>query len=226
MSFNDPLFGIGVTGLAYMAGLAVNRWRRSIHPLLVAAGGIIVFLVAAGIPYEDYKAGGDWIEMLLGPATIALGVPFYKNMQRLKRAFVPLLASVSAGTAAGMASAACLVWALGGDRALVPVMMAKSVTTPIAMDIARLLNGKPELAAVFAVLTGLFGSVLGPALLKLCGVRDDISVGAAVGTAAHGIGTGRLVRESELRGSVSGLAMTVAGIVASLFAAVLSVIGS
>ncbi|KIL39861.1 LrgB [Gordoniibacillus kamchatkensis] len=225
MNFNDPLFGIVVTGLAYMAGLAVNRKWPAIHPLLVAAGGIIVFLAATGIPYEAYKVGGDWIEVLLGPATIALGVPFYKNMRRLRHSLAPLLASVSAGTAAGMASAACLVWALGGDRTLVPAMMAKSVTTPIAMDIARMLGGKPELAAVFAVITGLFGSVCGPAFLKLCGVRDDVSVAAAVGTAAHGIGTGRLVRESELRGSVSGLAMTIAGIAGSLFAAVLALIG-
>ena len=39
-----------------------------------------------------------------------------------------------------------------------------------------------------------------------------------MGTSSHGIGTARVIRESELQGGVSGLAMALAGIFTSLLA--------
>jgi putative effector of murein hydrolase len=95
-------------------------------------------------------------------------------------------------------------------------MIPKSVTTPISVELSKLLGGTPELSAVFTVLAGLIGSVVGPAILKLFGVRRDIPIGIAMGTSAHGIGTARVVQESELQGGASGFAMALAGIVTSL----------
>jgi putative effector of murein hydrolase len=97
-------------------------------------------------------------------------------------------------------------------------MVPKSATTPISIEIVRELGGTPELGAVLTVLTGLLGSLIGPELLRLCGVRGDIAIGAAIGTAAHGIGTARVLRESDLQGSAAGLSMAAAGIVTSLLA--------
>ena len=97
-------------------------------------------------------------------------------------------------------------------------MLPKSVTTPISMEVARQLGGVPELAAAFTVTAGLIGAVVGPGLLRLARVRGDLAVGAAMGTAAHGIGTARVLQDSELQGGVAGLAMALAGVVTSLLA--------
>ena len=212
----SPMFGISLTIIIYTMSLGLRKVWKPLNPLLVTAGVIMAVLALAHIPYQNYEVGGSMIEFLLGPATVALGVPLYKHAQKIRNRLLPMIAGISVGSAAGILSAAGLVSALGGTRELMVTMMPKSVTTPISIEIVRSLGGIPELGAVFTVLTGLLGSVLGPQLLRLCGVRDDISVGVAIGTSSHGIGTARLLSESEMKGSISGFSMGIAGIVTSL----------
>lgn len=185
----EPLFGISLTVIAYAVALKCQQKWKGLHPLLISSILIIAVLMLMRIPYEAYKKGGDYIVFLLGPATVALGVPLYKNAQRIGRNFLPIITGVTVGSVSALMMSAGLVWSLGGSRELLITMMPKSVTSPVAMEIARQAGGIPELTAAMTVLTGLIGSLLGPALLRLAGVREDISLGTAIGTAAHGIGT-------------------------------------
>ena len=173
-------------------------------------------LLFAGIPYESYKHGGDLIVFFLGPATVALGVPLYKQARKIRGHVMALVTGIAVGSAAGMASAALFVWLFHGSRIVLLSMLPKSVTTPISMALAEQLHGDPPLTAAFTVVAGLIGSVIGPRLLRLAGIRHDLAIGAAIGTSSHGIGTARVIRESELQGGVSGLAMALAGIFTSL----------
>lgn len=204
--------------MAYLIALKLHQRWKWLHPLFVTSGGLVALLLLARIPYEAYSIGGEWIEFLLGPATVALGVPLYKQASRIKDRLASILCGITAGSLSAMASAALLVWLLGGTRELIVTMIPKSATTPISMEIIRQLGGMPELGAVLTVLTGLLGSMIGPELLKLTGVREDIPVGVAIGTSSHGIGTARVLRESELTGSVSGFAMAMTGIITSICA--------
>lgn len=212
---HHPMFGITISLIAYVAALRVHQRLRWLHPLFLCSGSLILFLVCFDIPYEAYKTGGDLLALFLGPATVALGVPLYKHRNFIRSRALPILSGVTAGSAAGILSAGMLVWILGGSRELMFSMMPKSTTSPIAIEISRQLGGIPELSAVFAVITGLLGSMFGLGLLRICGIRGDIPLGIAMGTAAHGIGTAGIIRESELQGSLSGLAMGLAGIVAA-----------
>lgn len=218
---SEPVFGMALTVIAYVASIRVQRRYPWLHPLFVTSGGIILLLVALRIPYEAYAAGGKVLEFFLGPATVALGVPLYRQFRRMKRSMVAILAGVTTGSATGLVIAGLSASLFGASQELVRSMMTKSVTTPIALELARELGGVPELAAVLTVLTGLFGSMFGPALLRRCGVRSDLPLGIAIGTAAHGIGTARLLRESEPQGAASSLAMALAGVVTSVLAALL-----
>mgnify|MGYP000959682844 CR=1 FL=1 len=215
---SNPVFGIALTVIAYVASLRLQRRYPWLHPLFVTSGGIILLLVALRIPYEAYAAGGKVLEFFLGPATVALGVPLYRQFRRMKRDLTAILAGVTVGSATGIVVAGLSASLFGASQELVRSMLPKSVTTPISLELARDLGGVPELAAVLTVLTGLFGSMFGPALLRRCGVRDDLPLGIAIGTAAHGIGTARLIRESESQGAASSLAMALAGIVTSVLA--------
>ncbi|PYI55895.1 LrgB family protein [Paenibacillus flagellatus] len=216
--WNDPLFGVTATVVAYVAALKLHaRWRR-LHPLFVCSAALVVLLMASGIPYESYRRGADLLVFCLGPATVALGVPMYKHALRLRRRLRAIVAGVVAGSLCGMTSSAFFVWAAGGSKELWLTALPKSVSSPISIEIARQLGGIPELGAVLTVLTGLLGSMVGPAFLRAVGVRDDVALGAAIGTGSHGIGTARIIRESELQGSAGGLAMGLAGIVTSVLA--------
>jgi len=214
--WQHPLFGVTVTVLAYVVALKLHGRRKALHPLFVCSGGIILLLLLTGIPYESYKVGGDFIAFLLGPATVALGVPLYKQRAYIRKYFAAILSGVTVGSVVGIASAGALVWLMGGTRELIVTMMPKSVTSPISLEIVRQAGGMPELGAVFTVLTGLLGSMIGPELLRLLRMRGDVPIGVAIGTSAHGIGTARIIRESELQGGIGGVSMALAGIVTSL----------
>lgn len=211
----QPMFGIALTLAAYGAALLLNKRWPAANPLLVCAGLIVALLLSTGVPYEAYSRGGEIITYLLGPATVGLAVPLYKNARRIRGQLGAIAAGITAGSISAVLLAGALVWALGGSQEMMLTMMPKSVTSPVALEISRQAGGIPELTAVLTVLTGLIGSLFGPGLLRLAGVRDDIALGAAMGTAAHGIGTARIIRDSELAGSVSGFAMGAAAILTS-----------
>jgi len=214
--FAQPLFGIALSVIGYALALIVHRRWSWLHPLFLSSGLVIAFLLAGQIPYEAYRVGGDVLIFFLGPATVALGIPLYKNAHKIRSSLGAILGGITAGSVSAILLSAALVWGLGGTTEMMLTMMPKSVSSPIALEISRQAGGIPELTAVLTVLTGLLGSMFGPALLRFSGVRDDIEIGTAIGTAAHGIGTARIIRDSELQGSVSGFAMGAAAIITSV----------
>jgi predicted murein hydrolase (TIGR00659 family) len=211
-----PLFGITLSVMAYTGAHLIHQRWRWLHPLFICSGFIIVILLSFHIPYEAYKIGGDILTLLLGPATVALGVPLYKNARLIKTHITGILIAVVLGSITGIVSAAVIVGLLGGSREILLSMLPKSVSSPIAIEISRHLGGVPELTAVLTVLTGLFGSMFGKKLLTWFGLKDAISIGIAIGTAAHGIGTAKLLKDSETQGSMGGFAMGMAGIITSI----------
>lgn len=212
----NPTFGVAVTVLVYTAANALHDRRRWIHPLLVTCITLIALLKISHIDIKDYRKGGDLIAWFLGPATIALGVPFYKNAQKIGRQIVPVTIAVTTGAVAGIASAALFVKLARGSSDVFRSMLPKSVTTPISIELSKQLGGTPELTAVFTVLAGLIGSVVGPMILRFVGVRRDVPLGIAIGASSHGIGTARVLRDSELQGAASGFAMALCGVITSL----------
>lgn len=200
----------------YVAALALNRRHIWLHPLFLTSGGLILLLQLGHIPYRDYEVGGEMLTFLLGPATVALAVPLYKYAPLLKRHLGAILCGVLLGCVGGIMSAGLSTIILGASPQVVLAMLPKSVTSAISIEIMKQMGQRPELAAVFTVLTGLLGSMIGPGLLRAIGVRDDLSIGIAVGTAAHGIGTARVIRESAAQGSASAFAMSLSGVITSL----------
>lgn len=180
---NNPLFGIVISIAAYLMALRINKRVRWLHPLFVCAGSIITVLIIYDIPYEAYQAGGDVIAFWLGPATVALGVPLYKHRMIIRKHALAILSGVTIGSVVGILSVGLLIWLMGGSKELIVSMMPKSTTSPIAIEISRQLGGIPELSAVFAVITGLIGSMIGTGLLRICGIRGDVSIGIAMGLA-------------------------------------------
>jgi len=213
---DNPAFGVGLTLLVYCAAVGFRSKRRGINPLVVTSLFLIVFLSVTGIPYEAYRAGGDWIAYGLGPATVALAVPLYKHAAAIRRMLGPVLLGIIAGSILSLAAVLLLLYIPGSPRELLLSMLTKSVSSPIALEITKRTGGIPELSAVFSVLSGLFGSVAGPAFMRICGIRGDVPLGVGVGTSSHGIGTARVLLDSEWAGGVSGFSMAAAGIATSI----------
>lgn len=165
------------------------------------------------MPYQRYFQGAQFIHFLLGPATVALAVPLFRHLDKVRKAALPIIAGVVAGSATGVLSVVAVSWALGMDASLTASLATKSITAPVAMGIAEHIGGISSLAAVFAVLTGMTGAAFGPLVLDRLGVRDSMERGLAMGTASHGQGTARILQDSEEAGALSGLAMGLAALI-------------
>jgi putative effector of murein hydrolase len=120
-----------------------------------------------------------------------------RQLRRLSRASLPILASTAAGSLVGVLSAVLPAGLLGASPALLASLAPKSVTTPIAIEVSQILGGLPPLTAAVVIATGILGAVLGPPFLRVIGVRSPTAFGLAMGAAAHGIGTARAMEEGE-----------------------------
>ena len=212
--FATPLFGIFVTLAAYSLAQVLYAKTKSpfLNPVAISVTIIVSILLSADIPYSDYRVGGDMILFFLGPAVVAIGLPLYQKRDEIVKMARPILFGIAAGGLSSILSAYFLASLLGGSEAVVLSFMPKSVTAPIAMGISGKIGGIPSLTAVVVVLTGCLGGVCGPEFCRFIGIRDPRAIGLAVGTAAHGIGTARMLEIDRLGGAVSGLAIGLNGI--------------
>jgi predicted murein hydrolase (TIGR00659 family) len=213
-------FLIGVTLSSYL--LCRSLYLRFNHPLvnvvLLSAAIIIGTLLVCKLSYEAYIPGRDLMTFLLGPATVALAVPLYRNRHLLRKYAMAILVSVAAGSIVSMVSTGLIAKMGGLPREVVISIIPKGVTIPFAVEVAKIYGGEPALAAAFVVATGTLGSVIGLVLLTRSGIMDPVARGLAMGTVAHGQGTAMALMEGQAEGSMAGLAMTLAGIFTALFA--------
>ncbi|MBP2294889.1 LrgB family protein [Azospirillum rugosum] len=206
----SPLAGLTLTLVAYQAGLWVfERFGRRpiLNPVLIAVLLIAGLLTATGVEYRTYFDGAQFVHFLLGPATVALAVPLYKQFNEVRRSAPALLVALLAGSAASALSAVGIAWALGASQRTLLSLAPKSVTSPIAMGVSEQIGGLPSLTAVFVILTGIIAASLGTWVLNLVRVKDWRARGFGMGVAAHGIGTARALQVNEVAGAFAGLGM-------------------
>lgn len=215
----SPLFGLTLTlvayGIAYRLYLAA-RASPLCNPVAIAMGIIISVLLLTHIPYKDYFAGAQFVHFLLGPATVALAIPLYRQLPKINQVLLPLIITLVIGGIVGALSALYIAKALGASKAVLMSLAPKSVTTPIAMSIAKLLGGIAPLTAVLVITTGIIGALVGTRLMQVLGIQDDSVKGVAMGLTAHGIGTARAFQVSPEMGAFSGLAMALSAFLASI----------
>lgn len=217
-TLNTPVTWLALSVLAYEIGLRLNRKLRTpiCNPLLVAAILMGAVLVLTGTPLADYNAGGGFLTLFLTPATVALAVPIYRQLEVLKKNLLPILAGALVGSIVSIGSVILLCRLFGLDDTLIHSLIPKSVTTPIGVQLSGMLGGLTPVTAIAIIITGLFGAVLLPAFLKLLRITDPVTVGIAIGTASHAVGTSRAIELGETEGAMSGLAIGVAGLMTAM----------
>lgn len=219
-----PVFGVTLTLAVYVLTVQISRrtgGRAYANPVLWSVVFIIGFLMLTGTPVEAYARGGDLVAFFLGTATVALALPLHRQVQRIKEAWLPILAATVGGATAAILVAAWVTRALGGGQQLVASMVPKSATTPVAIGVAETIGGIPALTAALVILTGILGAIAGPGLLTLLRIRDEQVRGLALGTSSHGIGTARALAEDPTAGAFSALAMAVSAVVVPVVVALL-----
>jgi predicted murein hydrolase (TIGR00659 family) len=220
----SPLFWLTVTLLAWLvADRAAEASGRHplVNPVAIAIALVAVLLRATGTDYPRYFDGAQFVHFLLGPATVALAVPLWRNRVRVRRALVPMLGALLVGSLVAIVSAIATATLFGASHPVVASLVPKSVTAAVAMAVSEGLGGIPALTAVLVIATGILGAVMVTPLMDALRIRDPAARGFAVGLASHGIGTARAFAEHPLAGVFAGLAMGLNAVVTPILAPLL-----
>ena len=220
---NSPLFGILLTLVAFEIGVLISqKFKYSfLNPLLIGNVLIVGFLLITGISLESYNVGGDYISVMLSPATVVLAVPLYRQIQKLRQFWMPILAGIFAGS---LTSIGCVIFfskILGLSSTLMLSILPKSVTIPMGSVISAQIGGIPSVTIIAITVTGITGAVTAPAVCRFCHIKHKVAQGIAIGTASHALGTTRAMEMGEVQGAMSSLSIGIAGLFTAVVAPLL-----
>lgn len=215
-----PVAAIAGTVVVFYAAVAL--YRRSgyllLNPILVSVAVLIGLLYALRIPYAVYDSGARFFSFFLGPIVVALAIPLHQEMPNLLRRGRATIISLMAGSIVGCLTAVGVASILGSSSPVARSLIAKSVTTPIAIEITERVHGLPDLALAGLVMTGIFGAVVGLPFLRAVGIRSRTAQGLALGAASHVMGGVRAAEEGRLEAASAVLAISLMGIATALVA--------
>lgn len=216
---SNPLFGVCISIFAYLFGVWLNRKLKTpfANPILIADIIIITVLLVFNISYENYSHGGNFIELFLAPATAALAVKIYEQIKALKENWLPLLIGTSVGSLASILCVLGMCRLFNLDETLTISLFPKSVTTAIAVPISASYGGIPSVTVIALVLTGVFGAVFSPLLIKIFKVNNPVAAGTAIGTSSHALGTTKALEIGDVEGAMSGIAIGLSGLATTIY---------
>ena len=213
------IYSILITLLVYSFGRRLYGKHPSpfTTPVFFSTVVIILILIISGLDFQDYTPAKDIISYFLGPATVALAVPLYKNRIVIARYAIPALSGMVLGLAVTLSLAIAIAKAFSLPLYILQGLAVKSITVPIAVEITEIYSGDANVSAAFVILTGVLGTMIAPKIMDIMGIHMPFARGIAFGTIAHGLGTAQASQESEFTGAVAGAAMALAGLIISSF---------
>jgi len=196
-------------------------FTKAVHPLLTSTVGVWGLLYVYGVAtgssdfiesLKTYKTSslawnaagaGDMLLFCLGPSVVSFAVSMYSRKKLLVENFLIVVAAMlvsSLGGLFGTAAFANLIRLGGtsGNALMIRLsVLARNITTSLAIPVTTILGGDISIAVVVVVLTGIFGAQYGRKLLDLVNIQDPITRGLAVGSAAQGLGVSSMVSEVD-----------------------------
>ena len=217
---SNMFFGIFISLVAYEIGQIIYKKTKLpiFNPLLVAIVIVIALLKIFNIDFETYNQGGQFINMFLGPATVILAVPLYKQLSLLKKNFIPIVIGITVGCFVSVISIILLSKVFGLDNNIIISLLPKSVTTPIGIEISNSLGGVTGVTVLAIVITGITGAIIAPIVCKIFRITNPVARGIGIGTASHAVGTSKALEIGETEGAMSSLSIGIAGLMTVVIA--------
>jgi putative effector of murein hydrolase len=97
----SPLLWLSGTLFVWIIALGVANLLPAnplLNPVLLSVSAIVCLLSVFHIRYESYFAGAQFIHFLLGPATVALGIPLYEKLFLVRANLLPMVVALFAGS--------------------------------------------------------------------------------------------------------------------------------
>ncbi|GAB1401468.1 LrgB family protein [Elusimicrobiota bacterium] len=194
------------------------KYVDMIPPSILCAFIIYLLLSVFKIDYATYNEGGKFFTFLLGPAIIALSVPLIKNIKVLEKNYQVIIIAVCSSTVFAVLSVIAVAFVFSASKDIVLSMIAKSVTTAVAIEITNILGGKIEIIVLITALSGMFGAIFGHWILRIIKVKNNLAVGIAIGFVSHVLGTAKCYEVNHLQAGVSSVTLVLSSIATALIA--------
>ena len=211
---NSVFFGVFISIITYEIGVLIKKKLKLaiFNPLLISIALIIVFLLAFHIKYNVYESGAQCLSYFLTPATVALAVPLYEQIEPLKKNWKAIVAGILSGalTSALCVLAVALIFQL--DHKQYVTLLPKSITTAIGMGLSVDLGGIVTITVAVIVVTGVIGNMFAESICKLFHITDPVAKGIGIGSASHAMGTAKAMEMGEIEGAMSSLSIAVSGL--------------
>ena len=221
---NSPLFGITLSLLIYviMQKIQIKTKSSILNPLLFSGIAIILILMTFKIPFEQFNEGGKLITALIGPATVSLAIPLYKNLDLLKKKIKTISIGILTSVGIHAITIVFLSILLSLNEQMAISLIPKSITTPFAKDLSETLGGIPAITISVVIVTGIFGAAISPFLNKTFNIKNTMAKGLALGSSAHAVGTSKAIENSEEEGAFSSIALILTGLLTVLSAPIIA----
>lgn len=226
----NPFFGLFITFFFFLLGTMLHRRWPSIpllNPLVFAIICIIILLLLTEISYEDYNEGGQFINLWITPATVALAIKLEKNFVYLKKYYTAILSGIALGVLFHTALLVIVSIFFQFNQELVATLFPKAVTTAIALGVSESLGGIVSLTVAIVVLTGVLGTIVGPPIFALLKINDPVAQGVALGSGSHAMGTAKAIELGDVQAAMAGLSIILTGIAVVILAPfVMGIVGA
>lgn len=221
----SPLVWLVVTFAAYVSGRGIQRASGGsvfASPVLIAIVIVAAALLVTHTDYKTYFAGAQFINFLLGPATVALAIPLARNVRLITRNLHSVGLALLAGSFTSIISGIGLVWLMDGSRAVALSMAPKAATTPIAVAVSEQIGGIPALTAALAILGGILAALIGQHTLYGLRIRDWRAHGLAAGLAGSAVAAAQVATRNELAAAFAALGIGLNGLLTAILAPMLA----
>lgn len=207
--------GFMLTLLAHVLARLIGQFFPRLPVIVIAMFIVLGLLWLTRWPYDHYMQQVDRLfQHFLGYVTVALAIP----LAAIRLDNVPLKALIGLFVFATLTSVALpmgLAYAVHLSSPTVMAFATRAVTTPIALNIATLINAPLAMASLIVILSGLIGAALSPLILR--NLNDERAAGLALGLAAHAIGTVQAWQRGPVAGRYAAFGMAVNGILTAVW---------
>ena len=211
---DSVFFGVFISIVTYEIGALIKRkWNVVIfNPLLISIALIIIFLILFDVDYDTYEFGAKYLSYFLTPATVALAVPLYEQIEPLKHNWKAIIAGILSGALTSALCVLILSVLMGLDHKQYVTLLPKSITTAIGMGLSEELGGIVTITVAVIVVTGVIGNMFAELICKLFHIVDPVAKGIAIGSSSHAMGTAKAMEMGEIEGAMSSLSIAVSGL--------------
>jgi len=201
-----------------LIGYVLSKKLHQKYPYMLLAPGIfvpfviIVLMVIFNVSYDTYMIENKWLIWMLGPATIAFAIPIYEYRKVIQEHVLAISLGIVIGMFAGVMSSFYLAKLFSFNQETTYSLMARSISTPFAMELTSNIGGSVELVILFTMITGIAGVAMADMILLALKLNSRFAQGAALGNSAHGFGTSKAFMRHREEGVVACLTMVLSGV--------------